>query len=324
MRDLIECFKDWLDSSRSDANAHTLLSALTQETLKRCESADPAQREFDAHELAQAAGLPDCDDFEASKQKVERAGLAKYFEARTARAEEYFRGRGLSQGLRPAKRSTGGKHRAQWYLEAYELPSSAPAVPASIDEPDDRVPSTDVVRYDFAPPGSVKPAWWAQPLFSAGSAVTRSPRGVLWAALFFFGIAEILLCLFLLWVFSLLHRSIQTSDLVQVIGLTGYAWLTWRYHLEPLIRLLDDRMIVAGEFWAGMNEKPAQLELAKEGDRKVIRLVRYTAVCPICAGTIELRYAQGANTRRIVGCCDEAPHDHVYSFDRVSREGKHL
>jgi hypothetical protein len=324
MRDLVESFGAWLDSSRSDANAHTLLSALARETLKRCGSADQAQREFDAHELAQAAGLPDCEDFDSSKQKVERAGLIRYYEARTTQAEEHFRLSGLSKGLRPVKRSTGGKHRAQWYLEAYELPITVPAELPSACGGDEVTPFTETVRYDFAPPGSVKPAWWAVPLFSTGSAVTRSPRGVLWAALFVFGILEVLLCTFLFWAFTLLKHPIQTNELAQMASLTGYAWVTWRYQLEPLIRLLDDRMIVAGEFWVGMNETPAQLELAKEGGRKTIRLVRYTAVCPLCAGTLELRYSQGPNRRRIVGCCDEAPHDHVFSFDRVSREGKPL
>ena len=68
-----------------------------------------------------------------------------------------------------------------------------------------------------------------------------------------------------------------------------------------------------------------QLEIAL-GENKLrrLQLVRYSAVCPVCAGTVELRYAHGANRRRPVGCCSEVPHEHVFSFDRVLRSGRRL
>lgn len=58
-------------------------------------------------------------------------------------------------------------------------------------------------------------------------------------------------------------------------------------------------MIPATELWVASNEANAQLELTKdEPDRRHLQLVRYTAVCPGCA---------------------EAPHHHVFSFNRISR-----
>lgn len=62
--------------------------------------------------------------------------------------------------------------------------------------------------------------------------------------------------------------------------------------LRDWLRLLDDRLIPAAELWVAWNEANAQLELTKDKhDRRCLQLVRYTAVCPICAGTLELRYS---------------------------------
>ena len=66
----------------------------------------------------------------------------------------------------------------------------------------------------------------------------------------------------------------------------------------------------------------ADMHEAFHGDDAVH--LRYSAVCPICAGTLELRYSQSPNTRALVGCCNEAPHDHVFSFDRIGRTGSRI
>jgi hypothetical protein len=50
MRALVGCLNDRLVSHREDAGAYSLLVALTQETLKRSDSPNPSQREFDAQD----------------------------------------------------------------------------------------------------------------------------------------------------------------------------------------------------------------------------------------------------------------------------------
>lgn len=121
------------------------------------------------------------------------------------------------------------------------------------------------------------------------------------------------------------YRPLQTADLALMVLTAGAAWVMWWFWLRPFVWLLDDRITLASEAWVGTNELPAQLELAlDENQHRRLQLVRYLAVCPICAGTIELRYAQGANRRRLVGCCSEVPHEHVFSFDRVLRVGQRI
>jgi hypothetical protein len=89
--------------------------------------------------------------------------------------------------------------------------------------------------------------------------------------------------------------------------------------------LVEDRIIPASEGWVAWKEESAQLELARDSDgKRRLQHVRYSAACTVCAASIELLYAQGANKRRIVGCCTEAPQDHVFSFDRVLKTGIRL
>jgi hypothetical protein len=99
----------------------------------------------------------------------------------------------------------------------------------------------------------------------------------------------------------------------------------WRFLARPLIWLTEDRIIPAPDMLTAMREdEPCQLEMPKEGNARYIRLVRYSGVCPVCAGRIELRYGAGHAQRRLFGCCSEAPQDHQFSFDRVSRQGQRV
>jgi hypothetical protein len=147
----------------------------------------------------------------------------------------------------------------------------------------------------------------------------------LWAVAFLLPVVYLLASAFMTLGFTYLRRPVQTADLASLVVMATLAWFVWRTFVRPMVWLLEDRIIPATEMWVGWNEANAQLELTKDerGDRR-LQLVRYNAVCPVCAGTLELRYAQGANTRRLLGCCTEAPHDHVFTFDRISRSGSRI
>lgn len=326
MRALVVCLSDWLTSHREDAGAYLLLAALTQETLKRADSQSPSQREFDAQDLAAAAGRPEANDFDASKRWVVGRGLETYATARRESIEDHFRAAGHESCLRPTRRSPGGKHRAVWYLEQYPLPDEpAEAIADNPARTGMDSPEAATVQYEFTPPGMVKAAWYSRPLIGAGSFVTRSWRGILWAAAFLVPVAYLLASALLTLGFTYLRRPVQTADLASLIVAGVLAWFVWLIFVRPMVWLLDDRIIPATELWVAWGETNAQLELTKdEHNRRRLQLVRYTAVCPICAGTLELRYSQGPNTRRLLGCCAEAPHEHVFSFDRVSRRGLRL
>lgn len=326
MRELVECLRDWLAVNRADGSAYLLFVALTRETLKRVDSSDVSQREFDAQQLAAAAEWKNAEDFEASKRWVDRANLKAFAEAREVAIEGHARAAGYAEALRPKRRSPGGKHRAMWYLERYPVPDLT--VESQSDEraaPDVRKDEVLTIQYEFIPPGQVKAAWYARPLVGAGSFITRSWRGLLWIAVLLVPPAYLLLSVLTALGYTYLRRPLQTSDLASLVVMAALAWIVWRMFIRPTLWLLDDRIIPATELWVAWGEESAQLELAKDDDnRRRLQLVRYTAVCPICAGMVELRYSQGPNRRRLVGCCSEAPHDHIFSFDRIRRIGRQL
>lgn len=326
MRELVDCLNDWLISHREDAGAYSLLTALTQETLKRVDSPSASQREFDAQDLAAAVGRPEANDFDAAKRWVTGRGLETFAAARRKSIEDHFRAAGHQMCLQPKRRSPGGKHRAVWYLEQYPLPEDAvEAATNDAPQPVAERPQATAVQYEFTPPGHVQAAWYSRPLIGAGSFVTRSWRGLLWAAVFLAPVCYLLGSALLALGFTTLRRPVQTSDLATLLVVAVLAWFVWRMFVRPMVWLLEDRIIPATELWVAWSEENAQLELTKdEQGRRQLQLVRYTAVCPICSGTVELRYAQGPNPRRLLGCCAEAPNDHVFSFDRVSRRGERL
>lgn len=324
MRDLLNCLQDWLTGNRADGSAYSLLCALASETLKRADSPDPGQREFDAEALAPAAGGP--ADFESAKRWIDRAKLERFVEARRPLIEEHFRSAGHTQALRVVRRSPGGKHRAVWFLEPYSLPEGRVESDTDATEDTRTADATrDTVDYEVTAPGAIKVAWYARPLIGAGSFVTRSWRGLLWVAVLLVPLALLLAIVVTGIAYTYLRRPLLTSDLASLLMLAAFGWILWRASIRPVLWLLDDRIVMATELWVGWREEPAQLELVRDDNsRQHLRLVRYSAVCPICAGTIALRYSQGPNPRRLVGCCSEVPYEHMFSFDRVLRRGQRI
>ena len=100
------------------------------------------------------------------------------------------------------------------------------------------------------------------------------------------------------------------------------ASLIWRFALQPLVWLIEDRIIPAPLWVPALTEDHCQLEMPRDDQHRYIRLVRYSGVCPVCAGLIELRYGTGSESRRLFGCCREAPQEHRFTFDRVTRQGR--
>lgn len=100
--------------------------------------------------------------------------------------------------------------------------------------------------------------------------------------------------------------------------------------LRPLIRLYDRFIIMASPIFYPFSEKECQIELVWDPEAAVLparsrgynlRLVRYLADCPMCGGNVSLREGGLGQFNRLVGCCDEEPGEHVFSFDRKLRAG---
>ncbi|MDQ0606230.1 hypothetical protein QFZ83_000401 [Variovorax sp. W1I1] len=326
VRELLPCFRDWLATQRDEAKALTLLRALAAESIKVAGSTDLQQLEFDALDLAQACQWPECDDFDAASKKIKSANLEKYLSSRAADQEAFFVQQGLQHALRVCKRSPSGRHRAQWSLEPYSLAPPVEVIDAqSGNEPvETRLSADDAqIAYDYAVAGTVRPSWLARPLFGSGWFRTKSLRGLLFACT---GLAPMVCVAGLVatvWLMLFVRRQVITADLAFLVFGAGLGWVLWN-SIRSLWWLLADRIIPVADVLLGWSEAPAQLESFKDGNARIIGMVRYSATCPVCAAAVELRYGEGNERRRLFGCCVEAPQEHVFTFDRVTRRGRRV
>lgn len=328
MKPLVQSLIDWLDQNRSDVHAHQILRALAEETRKRADSPDRGQREFDALQIAEAADPDSNWNYEAAKRWLTRADVFKYLEVRQISLRDFFRRQGHTQTLEVRKTESIGRHRAMLFLAAVPIPDEATT--SDSDELTDSQPTStdenrfkDELEYEVTAPGEIKLSFLGR-LFlgKSGKAPTYSLRGLLWAGVLLSAFFIIFAAVLLIWAMSTMKRPVQTGDLASFMLLSATGWVMWRLYVVPMTWLVDDRVIPAPEVFTGWSEDPSQLEMAREDGIKYIRLVRFSGVCPVCAGRIELRYGTGFSARRLFGACNEAPQEHVYEFDRVTRLGQ--
>lgn len=178
-----------------------------------------------------------------------------------------------------------------------------------------------VIQYEMArcPPEAM--TLWGRLVFSHGSVVKGSWRWWLLATRF---VMQVLVAGFMITIGILLpligvgQLGIGIVACVVIVVVAAYV-----LDIRPWLRVVDDRIRLAGN---GLikDVRPAQLEIWRDGATSTWRLVRYTAVCPICASTIEIQPGEPDFPRRLVGRCAESPREHVFSFDRITRRGRVL
>jgi len=328
MKALVECLIEWLDKTPSDLNVWKILKVMAAETLARADRPSQQQREIEVLDVAKICQPDRVWEYDAAKQWFNRANPAKYLEGRQTDLDDQFLLSGHSQGLKLKKRESAGGHRAPWYFEVCELAGKHKAKPddkqlTSAFQSDTSATATQLdITYEVTKPGDIQLSWVGRLVLGNGAFKTRSIRGVLWASWMVVSGVFILSCAYGFFGMRYVTRPLQTNDLVLLVVLTAFGWIAWRLLLRPMTWLLEDRLIFAGDVLMKFKEDSAQLDMAKDDAHRYIRLIRYSAVCPICAGNIELRYGHGLNHRRIFGCCSELPTEHVFTFDRVTRIGQ--
>lgn len=137
-------------------------------------------------------------------------------------------------------------------------------------------------------------------------------------------LVDVFIAIFALLVILLLSE-LQNFKLWQAMLFVAFipvAYLNWRYFFMPLYMLPYHRVVKAPMFFANINVDNADIEMYRDKDKlNVARVTEFTAICPICSGVIELANGKPDQKPPLVGRCREAPHAHVYSFDRMSMKG---
>lgn len=109
---------------------------------------------------------------------------------------------------------------------------------------------------------------------------------------------------------------VKAALVLETLALGTFAALSvrsWVHAIHDRLRPAPDELLAIGE--------PAQIEIFGSGQDAEWRLVRYVAVCAVCAGEIRVLPGEPDFPRRMVGRCHQSPREHVFSFDRITLLG---
>lgn len=203
---------------------------------------------------------------------------------------------------------------------------AAKAIPASENDSaahDQTVPAgTIIYKRDL----TLKLSLLGKLVFENGLRWTASKRwSFLTWHLFFFIVTAILVVLawLVLW-----HRTtpLTGQDIVLLALAVGFPVGAYK-HFSGIFRLFDHRIMLASEWFLSWKELGATVEISRSKDPdapSTIHVHRYSAECPICGWMVKLDKGEPDFPGRIVGRCEENPCEHVFSFDRSTKQGRRL
>ncbi|RCX31685.1 hypothetical protein [Thioalbus denitrificans] len=123
--------------------------------------------------------------------------------------------------------------------------------------------------------------------------------------------------------FSINMATLEMSVVLRsLIILGGTYWVT-HITIGPILNVASARIVLAPWWMQSINDdRLLELQYPPRHPQKAIKAVRYTATCPLCGGAVSTRSGGLEFWGRIVGRCEHAPKEHVFSFDHVTRKGK--
>lgn len=184
------------------------------------------------------------------------------------------------------------------------------------------------ITYQRASTSKIKPSLFIRLFFRNGELKMYSPKGLLLIALMLVSLLlDILIVLFSV-VFIIFMKDLPTLSLITaltIIALIPFAYMNFLWFFKPLHHLMTHRVSKAPLMFASMNTDNADIEMYKGADGyRIARITAFTSICPICTAPIELADGKPDQRQPLVGRCREAPHAHVYSFDRMTLRGYFL
>lgn len=159
-------------------------------------------------------------------------------------------------------------------------------------------------------------------LFSKGYQITGWRRlallGVYAAALLIIAIAVLLL------IAVLIDRPMR-QNIFYVLFEYAIIWSAFWLSIGSVLALPNTRIATA-PWWIQLGEDDRLIEwrCPPRYPSKVIKIGRYTAVCPICSGKVIVKGGGLKFWGRLIGRCQESPREHVFSFDHILRTGREL
>lgn len=195
-------------------------------------------------------------------------------------------------------------------------------------EDEDSLEDFGEITYIREHSSTIKPSFLTRVFFKNGELKMYSSKGFLLIALAFASLLlEIFFVLFAV-LFIIFIKDLPALNLITaliIIAFIPFAYMNFIWLFKPLHHLMTHRISKAPLFFASINADNVDIEMYKGTDGyRVARITAFTAVCPICTAPIELADGKPDQKPPLVGRCREAPHAHVYSFDRMTLQGYFL
>lgn len=122
-------------------------------------------------------------------------------------------------------------------------------------------------------------------------------------------------------------RPFTTADLAAAMLAILVTLALWHFS-RPIRELTTQRVSIGNESVLSFSALHGQLRAMKEpGSRlkgRIFSVVRHWGTCPVCAGEVDLATGGRAFPDRIIGRCNDAPQEHVFTFDPVRLIGAPL
>lgn len=130
---------------------------------------------------------------------------------------------------------------------------------------------------------------------------------------------------FLVWFLLSLWLSNETPRVLfqwTILAGSVAGMVAWLCH--PFYTLINDRIVRAPTLLEAMLPLGHVLVFRREGEDRVLRMVRFAARCPICEGEVTIEKGRRRHRGRLVGECGRNPVEHIFSFDFVTGKGQQL
>ncbi|HXP07729.1 MAG TPA: hypothetical protein VN828_04500 [Acidobacteriaceae bacterium] len=318
---------DWLEREGGNNKSRRALAVLASMTVSELE----ASRSPPISEVEQLSNNY-FDRYGGSRGDIaagrwlRRRDVETWWQSRSSSMEQWFRAAGSPWIPAITVADGGGRGNSTEYSFRFdEMPelSNEPIDQPSWRSSDAGRADIDVIAYTREP---AEPVFWLRWLLSHPFP-TRSWRGIILVACLGIVMVTTLLLWYAVAVMLLTRRSMSLQLVTSIAFCASIASVAW-WSVRSLWELPFERITIAPELILSLRQIYAQLRLTRDKDGKTVRgwlsLVRHSATCPICSGTIEIREGKAAYPGRLVGRCSDNPREHVYSFDAVTLTGRLL
>jgi hypothetical protein len=313
----LEVTRAWLDREGGQQRNARAARLLIEKTLPALERGDPAP-DVDLPTLRELLVREDKREGASTLRGVE---VETWWRARQEQLREACRVSACAWMPHLVVKTGGGRGLPTTFqLEVRPIEDAAPELSL-----EDSSTPPHGLRYRI---DAVKPALWFRLLLGSRPFPVRSWRGyVLFGLMALNFILVGLIWLGLFWSWSQSKAPFSAADAALAGGAFFVSWSLWLIN-RPILLLPQRRVTIAEPWMLAWSELSGQLRTMRDSDRKLasreLSLVRHWGVCPLCSGEVDLADGEPAFPGRVVGRCNDAPTEHVFSFDPVRLVGQPL